>query len=160
LDLIEIFYEIFGQNGCRTKKIYPICGRGQCICSARTGLYQSRQNKGHRVRGLAFEYIIDEVSRIEISKVDIFLRGEDFFISKIPCKVVYDIPVEASRANQPSTGLMHKRCGLAFEILPNNEKSMIEHFIEAHTTGLEPGRNKLEAQGIKKGARRKRRTSR
>jgi hypothetical protein len=88
------------------------------------------------VRGLAFEYITDEVADIEVSKVDIFMRGEDFFISKIPCKVIYDISLEASGANQSPTGLMHKRCGLAFERLPNTEKFMIEQFIEAHTTGL------------------------
>ena len=96
------------------------------------------------VLGLAFEYITDEVADIDVSRVDIFLRGEDFFISKIPCKVVYDISLETPGANQFSpNGLMHKRCGLAFERLPNTEKSMIEQFIEAHTTGLAPRRKKV-----------------
>ncbi len=53
------------------------------------------------IMGLAFEYITDEVADFEVSKVDIFVIGEDFFISKIPCKVVYDISLETSRANHP-----------------------------------------------------------
>ncbi len=90
------------------------------------------------VLGLAFEYITDEVADMdEVSKVDIFVRGEEFHISKIPCKVVYDISLETSGANQFSpNGLMHKRCGLAFESLPNTGRVMIAQFMEAYTTGL------------------------
>ncbi len=88
------------------------------------------------ILGLAFEYITDEVADFKVSKVDIFVSGEDFFISKIPCKVVYDIPLETSGANQPPNGLMHKRCGLQFESLSNTGRFMIEQFMEAHTTGL------------------------
>jgi len=88
------------------------------------------------IMGLAFEYITDEVADFEVSKVDIFVLGEDFFISKIPCKVVYDISLETSGANHPPHGLMHKRCGLQFERLSNTRRFMIEQFIEAHTTGL------------------------
>ena len=101
------------------------------------------------IMGLAFEYLTDEVADFKVSKVDIFVSGEDFFISKIPCKVVYDISLETSGANQSPTGLMHKRCGLAFESLPNTEKSMIEQFIEAHTTGLAPRRKKVNGSGHK-----------
>jgi hypothetical protein len=88
------------------------------------------------ILGLAFEYITDEVADFEVSKVDIFMSGENFFISKIPCKVVYDISLETSEANHPPHGLMHKRCGLQFERLSNPRRFMIEQFIEAHTTGL------------------------
>jgi hypothetical protein len=96
------------------------------------------------ILGLAFEYITDEVADFKVSKVDIFVSGVDFFISKIPCKVVYDIPLETSGANQFSrTGLMHKRCGLQFESLSNSGKFMIEQFMEAHTTGLAPTRKKV-----------------
>ena len=88
------------------------------------------------ILGLAFEYITDEVADFKVSKVDIFVSGVDFFISKIPCKVVYDIPLETSGANQPPNGLMHKRCGLQLERLSNTSKFMIEQFMEAHTAGL------------------------
>jgi hypothetical protein len=93
------------------------------------------------ILGLAFEYITDEVADIEVSRVDIFLRGEDFFISKIPCKVVYDISLEDPEVHQISPHkLMHKRCGLQFESLSNTGRVMIEQFMEAYTTGLVSGR--------------------
>jgi len=92
------------------------------------------------IMGLAFEYITDEVADFEVSKVDIFVSGVDFFISKIPCKVVYDIPLETSGATQSPNGLMHKRCGLQFESLSNTGRVMIEQFMEDYTTGLVSGR--------------------
>ena len=88
------------------------------------------------VRGLAFEYITDEVADIEVSKVDIFVSGEDFFIAEIPCKEVYDISLEDPEVHQilPHK-LMHKRCGLQFESLSNTGRVMIAQFMEAYTTG-------------------------
>ncbi len=92
------------------------------------------------VLGLAFEYITDEVADFKVSSVDIFLREEDFHISKIPCKAIYDISLETSGANQFSpNGLMHKRCGLAFGSLPNTGRVMIAQFMEAYTTGERQG---------------------
>ena len=89
------------------------------------------------ILGLAFEYITDEVADFKVSKVDIFVSGVDFFISKIPCKVVYDISLEDPKVHQISPPkLMHKRCGLQFESLSNTGRFMIEQFMEAHTTGL------------------------
>jgi hypothetical protein len=93
------------------------------------------------ILGLAFEYITDEVADFKVSKVDIFVNGEDFFISKIPCKVVYDISLEDPEIHQISPPkLMHKRCGLQFESLSNTGRVMIEQFLEAYTTGVAPGR--------------------
>lgn len=90
------------------------------------------------VLGLAFEYITDEISDIKVSRVDVFVRGEEFHISKIPCKVVYDISLEDPAVHQISPRkLMHKRCGLQFESLSNTGRVMIEQFMETYTTGLE-----------------------
>ncbi len=91
------------------------------------------------VLGLAFEYIIDEISDIKVSQVDIFVSGEDFFISKIPCKVVYDIPEDPEVHQISPHKLMHKRCGLQFESLSNTGRIMIAQFMEAYTTGKGQG---------------------
>lgn len=86
--------------------------------------------------GLALEYLTDEVSKLENSNVDIFLRGEEFHLSKIPCKLIYDIPLDTSAKNQffPN-GLIRKRCGVQFENLSKIYRKQLERFIETYTTG-------------------------
>ncbi len=86
--------------------------------------------------GLALEYLTDEVSELENFKVDVFLRGEEFHMSKIPCKLIYDIPLDAPEANQVfPNGLMRKRCGVQFEKLTEIRRKQLEQFIATHTTG-------------------------
>ena len=38
------------------------------------------------IGGLAMEYITDGDSDLKTSHVDIFIRGEEFYLSKLPCK--------------------------------------------------------------------------
>ena len=86
--------------------------------------------------GLALEYLTDEVSGLENSHVDVFLRGEDFHISKIPCKLIYDIPLDSTGKNQIfPDGLIRKRCGVQFEKLKKICRKQLEQFIATHTTG-------------------------
>jgi hypothetical protein len=85
--------------------------------------------------GLALEYLTDEVSGLENSNVDIFLRGEEFHMSKIPCKLIYDIPLDSTGKNQIfPDGLMRKRCGVQFEKLSKIRRMQLEQFIATHTT--------------------------
>ena len=86
--------------------------------------------------GLALEYLTDTVSEFENSNVEIFLRGEEFHISKIPCKLIYDIPLNSTANNQILPyGLMRKRCGVQFENLSKIYRKQLERFIETYTTG-------------------------
>jgi len=92
--------------------------------------------KGISMGGLALEYLTDGVSELENFEVDVFLRGEEFHISKIPCKLIYDIPLDTPEANQIfPNGLMHKRCGVQFEKLTKICRQQLEQFITTHTTG-------------------------
>ena len=92
--------------------------------------------KGISMGGLALEYITDQVSELENIEVDIFLREEEFHISKIPCKLIYDIPLDTSAKNQIfPDGLIRKRCGVQFEKLTKICRKQLEHFIATHATG-------------------------
>ena len=92
--------------------------------------------KGISMGGLALEYITDQVSELENIEVDVFLRGKEFHISKIPCKLIYDIPFDTSEKNQIfPNGLIRKRCGVQFEKLSKIYRKQLERFIETYTTG-------------------------
>ena len=92
--------------------------------------------KGISMGGLALEYITDQVSEVENIEVDVFLRGEEFHMSKIPCKMIYDIPLDTSAKNQTfPNGPIRKRCGVQFEKLSKIRHEQLERFIETYTTG-------------------------
>jgi c-di-GMP-binding flagellar brake protein YcgR len=88
------------------------------------------------IGGLALEYLTDEDIGLENTQVDVFLRGEEFHISKIPCQLVYDLTLELSEGNQVSANnLMRKRCGVRFRTLTKNRRKQLEQFIATHTNG-------------------------
>ncbi len=92
--------------------------------------------KNISMAGLALQYLTDEVAELENLEVDVFVRGEEFHVSKIPCKLIYDIPLDTSAKNQIFTnGLMRKRCGVLFEKLTKIRRELLEQFIATHTTG-------------------------
>ena len=86
------------------------------------------------IGGLAIEYITDEDSAPGNSHVDIFIREEKFFLSKLPCKIVYDVPIEPSAGPQAS-GLTHKRCGVRFYRFTDELRKRFEGFLKVRTIG-------------------------
>ena len=86
------------------------------------------------IGGLAMEYITDEDSCLEESHVNIFIREEEFFLSKLPCKIVCDCPIEPS-ADPQILGLTHKRCGVQFHRFTNGLRKRFEGFLEDRTIG-------------------------
>jgi hypothetical protein len=102
----------------------------------------SRFTKVGRVKnistgGLAFEYITNGDADEDTCQLDVFVSGKDFHLPKVPCKVIYDIPVQRSDVNriffQP---FVTKQCGVAFEDLPEDKRTQLSHFLEAHTAGI------------------------
>ena len=86
------------------------------------------------IGGLAMEYLTDEDCRIETSHVNIFIREEEFFLSKLPCKIVYDVPIEPAASPQAS-GLTHKCCGVQFYRFTNGLRKRLEGFLKDCTIG-------------------------
>jgi len=87
-------------------------------------------NKG----GLSFEYINGEAIANKISQVDIFLSGNTVHLFKIPCRVIYEIPVETvDTASTPSGAITRRRCGIRFGILSKKRKEAIADFIDNYT---------------------------
>jgi len=86
--------------------------------------------------GLSFEHIYDEDLEHEPSKRDVSLWVDNFAIADIPCKVVYDIPInEPPEYDYLSVHFKTRRCGVQFELLTENQKSQLGFFLKKHTKG-------------------------
>jgi len=87
--------------------------------------------------GVAFEYTsFDERvclkdSRGENVEVDIFSSGGDFHVTRLPCKVVYDVPVAHG---SDLHACWSRRCGLEFESLSIFQSSQLTQLLHAHVS--------------------------
>lgn len=66
------------------------------------------------INGLAFTYILEEDIVEEPFQVDIFQSENGLYLSKIPCRVVYDIP---NTKKKYDSLIQPRRCGLCFGAL-------------------------------------------
>jgi hypothetical protein len=86
--------------------------------------------------GLAFELIDDEESRWEFSKRDISLWVKEFRVSDLPCKMVYDIPIQRPPEDEPAPfHIKTRRCGMQFENLTENQRGQLEFLLKTFTKG-------------------------
>ena len=88
--------------------------------------------------GLAFEYLAGEEFNEDASALDIFLVGTEFHLYRIPCKLIYNIDVHVPQINNELVKIYTtKRCGVRFEKLTKDLKSLLSFFIKYHTSGSE-----------------------
>ena len=84
--------------------------------------------------GLSFDYMSNENIKTDLSQVDIFKIGEVFSLHNLPCKVVYDILISPARDGIQSLKHAHnRRCGIKFNLLPEEDKVQLAMFLESHT---------------------------
>ncbi len=103
--------------------IFVACGNGD----SRVG----RLNDISR-GGMAFEHITDTFDEIpQATYVRIFLSGEKFYLSEIPCRIVYDRPLDPHMLYPVS--FVTRRCGLVFTKLSEKQAGLLDQFIEKHT---------------------------
>ena len=80
------------------------------------------------LNGLAFTYLKDKVSNDTFTHVDIFLSDNGFYLSEVPCTIVYDANEPISDANAVSP----YRCGLKFEPLKAEHEDKLAFFLNHH----------------------------
>ena len=86
------------------------------------------------IKGLSFSYLSENIetgSNSDSSRVDIFLSKNNFYITNVPCKIVYDIPNHISSKNH---SVMMYRCGLYFGKLSKIQLKLLSIFIKKHAT--------------------------
>lgn len=82
------------------------------------------------INGLAFSYIIEDTPLEKTFQVDIFQSENGFYLSNIPCRVIYDIQNKNLRYDlliQP------RRCGLCFGKLSKKQEDELLYFLKRYT---------------------------
>ena len=80
--------------------------------------------------GLSFRYIQAETTPQESAELIILLPNRTFFLDKIPCKPVSDIPLYSENS---FSSLPMRRCSIAFGPLIPSQQTQLEHFILNYT---------------------------
>jgi len=86
------------------------------------------------IKGLSFSYLSENIeagSNSDSSRVDIFLSKNNFYLTNVPCKIVYDIPNHISSKNH---SVMMYRCGLYFGKLSKIQLKLLSIFLKKHAT--------------------------
>jgi hypothetical protein len=86
------------------------------------------------IKGLSFSYLSkrnDAGSGSDSSRVDIFNKKNRFYLTNVPCKIVYDIPGYTSGINHSA---IVYRCGLYFGKLPKIQLKLLDIFIKKYAT--------------------------
>lgn len=107
------------------------------IVAIRNGVTKIGKLKDISLRGLSFEHIYEEDLSGEPLKSDIFLLGaKEFPLSKIPCKVVYNIPMPIpSEYEEFIIHFVTRRCGVQFEALNEIQMTQLNFFLKTYTNG-------------------------
>jgi hypothetical protein len=84
--------------------------------------------------GLSFEHIYEEDLMEGDSKKSLILMINDFSLPKIPCRVVYNLPLQIPpEYDSLAIQLTTKRCGIEFESLNDEQVARLELFLKTHT---------------------------
>jgi hypothetical protein len=83
------------------------------------------------LNGLAFRYLAEEMSKEVYTHVDVFLSKNGFYLSDVPCKIVYEAKEFSSDSNSDSP----YRCGLKFKPLKDEKQDKLKYFLNNHTIG-------------------------
>lgn len=87
--------------------------------------------------GLAFEYVPPGELNEESLTVDIFLPEDNVCVSKVPCKIVYDVPIrEPKNTDGIFKNFTPKRCGVEFGYMPKDTRGKLDFFLEDYTTAM------------------------
>jgi len=83
--------------------------------------------------GLAFHYLAHQRQEQAPTHLDLFTSNDGFHLSRIPCKVIYDIRL--SEKQRFSTSLERRRCGLEFGEITEAQVTQLESYIKNHVAG-------------------------
>jgi len=89
------------------------------------------------LNGLSFHYIGKEKLLNKEGELAICSGGEDFFLYRVPCTILFD---SKAYKNHPSPISM-RRCGVEFGELDHKRMTQIEYFIQNHTDNEEKSLN-------------------
>ena len=108
--------------------------QGDVFAILQNGSTKIGQVKDISIGGLSFDHIYRENLSQEPFERDIALLANEFRISKVPCRIVYDIPVPTPTEYQSLIiGLTTRRCGIQFEALSEDQIAQLDSFLKTCT---------------------------
>lgn len=81
--------------------------------------------------GLSFNYLVGKGRKGGIVTIDIFLVDDSFHIHNLPCKIVYDVPLNGK--DSENLLLRSRRCAVSFAPPTLAHNLQIATFIRLHT---------------------------
>jgi len=83
--------------------------------------------------GLAFRYLAHQRQEQAPTHLDLFTSNDGFHLSRLPCKVIYD--VRLSEKHRFSTSLERRHCGLEFGEVTELQAIQLELYLKNHVAG-------------------------
>ena len=108
------------------RKYIRFLTRQKTFAALRSGFDKVGRVLDISINGLAFTYTLEEIIGAEYFQVDIFQSENGFYLSNIPCRIVYDIPIVNSKFNSL---IRPKRCGLCFGRLSEKQHNNLSGFL-------------------------------
>jgi hypothetical protein len=118
-----------------SRKFVRFLARGDSFAALRNGFKKVGKIKDISINGLGFSFL-RKSTQVDLtnhhSQIDIFNTKNEFHLSNVPCRIVYETPGAI-----PNEGFLVRmfRCGLQFGDLPRNQLEQLELFLENYTTG-------------------------
>ncbi len=83
--------------------------------------------------GLSFEHTYAKNSVLSSSQTGLTLWTNGFWISKISCRVVYDLPLPIPKEYESlAIRLITRRCGIQFEVLSEDQTAQLDFFLKTY----------------------------
>lgn len=102
----------------------------QTFAALRSGFEKVGRVLDISINGLSFSYIIEDAPMEKAFQVDIFQSENGFYLSNIPCSVIYDIPNINPKYD---LFLQNRRCGLCFGKLSKKLEDELLNFLKNYT---------------------------
>ena len=83
--------------------------------------------------GLSFRYIAYQRQEQAPTHLDLFTSNDGFHLSRLSCKVIYDIRL--SEKQRSSASLERRRCGLEFGEATQVQATQLELYLKNHVAG-------------------------
>ena len=83
--------------------------------------------------GLAFRYIGPEEESRGPTQLDLFTGNNGFYLSRLPCKVIYDASSLKKETSSPL--LERRRCGLEFGEATEAQTAQLDLYFANHVAG-------------------------
>ena len=118
------------------RKYMRFLAKGNTFAALRSGFKKVGKIDDISINGLGFSYL-SSITQVDCApnhtRVDIFSSENGIHFSNLPCRIICEIPDQAS-----DEGFLVRmcRCGLQFGKLTRSQLEQLELFIESYTTGI------------------------